>query len=201
MQVSSLLDITDPPENSGNFLDMLAATEEIRNRAEDDDYESPWEPAGNNEVDGNREIVESISVEQYDGYIPDDYQWNNVYIFRIHVRGAITRTQGASGDVDVDDVAAELAAIESIDGESGNTYSPSCSSGKSSYDCTLYYLSTHGGWVGAIGFTLRTDDVFCSVGDPGTYGSWSASGNEGTLSLDGQQETMTFDIAIAKNSC
>ena len=157
---------------------------------------------------GDRDVVESIAVDQYDGYVPDGYELDYVYIFRIYINGVVVRQgNNTSSNSDVEEVATELAAIESIDGITSEVYEPTCNGNNSSYSCELYYLSTSvpEGWTGIIGFTLGNNDIFCSHGDPGEFGTWAEATDSnrsvGSLSLEGQLENMWFDIEIADTSC
>lgn len=200
--LSSDIHFSSPTEGVENFIAVLEGTEEIRENYETGGDGNPWVVPGTDDITGQREIVERVSNELYEGYIPDDYAYNNVYIFRIFVSGSITRSQGASTD-EIGVVDADALAVESIEGNAA-TYVPYCTTGNGTYACTLYYLSTLDGWTGSIAFTLNEGDVFCSSGFS-QLGSISITLRNGRITYQytgvkaysNLLESTTFDIVIA----
>ena len=158
---------------------------------------------------GNREVVEVL--EDSPSNDPIDGQIDVTYIYAIEVFGSITRVGGATGDVTIEDPSA--TAVNSLLHD-GVVYTPSCTSGNTSYSCTLYYSSANSppGWTGTISIRLGKDDVFCETGDP-SPGQWSVStyeghnftGQQGDLSFSdsGLLETKIFNITIdsGNNPC
>jgi len=201
--LSSDIHFSSPTEGVENFIAVLEGTEEIRENYETGGDGDPWvAPGGGDDITGQREIVERVAVDLYEGNVPDGYNYENVYIFRINVSGTISRSQGASTD-EIGVVDADALAVQSIEGNA-TTYVPYCTSGSGSYACTLYYLSTLDGWTGSISFTLNEGDVFCSSGFS-QLGSISITLRNGRITYQytgvkayaNLLESTTFDIVIA----
>lgn len=182
--LSSDIHYEQPTEGSETFLTSLTAAADMRSAAESPDN-NPWTvPGGNDEIGDGRDIVERIANELYQGDIPDGYQYENVYIFRIYLSGVITKYGNGAARPDSDFVV-DAPAVDSITGQAGTSYVSSCNVTNTGYRCSLYYLSLWDGWTGDVSYSLR-QGVFCSParGGDSFVESFQSLYEHATLNLD-----------------
>lgn len=182
--LSSEVHYEQPTEGAEAFLTSLTALDRIRDLAENGS-DNPWvTPGGNDDVGDGRDIVERIANDLYEGNIPEGYQYENVYIFRIYLSGVITKYGNGSARPDSDFVV-DAPAVDSITGQAGTSYVSSCNVTNNGYSCTLYYLSLWDGWNGDVAYSLR-QGLFCSParGQDSFVESFESLYEHTTLDLD-----------------
>jgi len=105
-----------------------------------------------------RIIVELVPVADFVGELPPEYLAENeyVYIYQILIYGDLDKADLVEGE-------GFDATIESIDGISNTSYTPSCSIAKNkmAYRCTVYYLSYYAGWTGSVTWIAKKGDLVC----------------------------------------
>lgn len=158
--LSSEIHYEQPTEGAEAFLTSLTAVANVRDIAENGS-DNPWVvPGGSDDIGDGRDIVERIANDLYAGTIPDGYQYENVYIFRIYLSGTITKYGNGSARPG-NDFVVDAPAVDSITGQAGTSYVSSCNVTNTGYSCSLYYLSLWDGWNGDVTYTLR-QGIFCS---------------------------------------
>lgn len=181
--LSSDIHYEQPTEGAETFLTSFTATANLRSAAENPN--NPWTvPGGTDDIGDGRDIVERIANELYQGVIPDGYQYENVYIFRIYLSGTITKYGNGSARPG-NEFVVDAPAVDSITGQAGTSYVSTCSVTNTGYTCSLYYLSLWDGWNGDVTYTLR-QGLFCSParGQDSFVESFQSLYEHTTLDLD-----------------